>query len=153
MSSQLFSCLKVFGCATNWIITDKHSEVWHFEYDVLGSNFVLYLRSIYWALYTTSSIGYYDILGTNSVETIGITLLMLFGCQLFLSCVGDIASVMGNLDVDSKRYKTKVNEMMQLMTWKQFPSNIREKVLNYFDYDWKTTENIREDKVTFTVSL
>jgi hypothetical protein len=108
---------------------------------------VLYFRSIYWALYTTSSIGYYDILNTNPVETIGITLIMLFGCQIFNSTVGDIASLMGNLDADSKSFKTKVSDMRHVMAWKSFPSALSGKVLSYYDYTWKTTENINEEQV------
>ncbi len=62
--------------------------------------------------------------------------------------MGDIASVMGSLDADSKKYKTKLLDMMSMMKWNSFPASISDKVMLYLEYDYKRTECISEHQVS-----
>jgi hypothetical protein len=121
--------------------------VWAFDYGDFN-HLVLYFRSIYWALYSASSIGYYDILATNPIETVTVTLIMLFGCQILNSLVGGISSVMRTLAADKIAFQEKVKQTKDLIVRKGVDASVRNRVYYFFEYSWKRNHGVDESKVS-----
>lgn len=142
----------VFHYDTNWIITDQHSTIWHF-YESDLSNMTLYFRSIYWALYSASSIGYYDILATNPVETFAVTMILLYGCQMLIGLLGGISSEMQSLTSDQILFQSKLESTQALALRKGLEPALREKLSCYFQYNWQRCRGVDEFSVFSSLPL
>lgn len=58
----------------------------------------LYLTSFYWTITTITTVGYGDISGTNDIEKLFCSLMMLFGVIAFSFANGSLASIISNYD-------------------------------------------------------
>jgi potassium voltage-gated channel Eag-related subfamily H protein 7 len=61
----------------------------------------LYLTSVYWATQTVTTVGYGDIPAKNVIELILSNLWMVFGITFFTFTIGNLASVLENIDTKS----------------------------------------------------
>ena len=57
-----------------------------------------YLRSLYWAVTTITTVGYGDISGVNNTERIFCTLVMIIGVISFSFASGSLSSILQNYD-------------------------------------------------------
>ena len=137
---------RLVGYETNWIEADQESDVYSFDHTDLN-NLALYFRSIYWALYVTSSCGYYDILPTNPVETVTATLIMLFGCQMVCGVLGSVSAVVQIIIFDRISFQTKLENAQALAKRKGLSVEIREKLACYFQYNWERCRGVDESQV------
>jgi potassium channel len=117
------------------------------------SHLTLYFRSIYWALYSASSIGYYDILATNPIETYTVTLILLFGCQMLIGLVGAISSEMQSLTTDQILFQTKLENTQALVLRNGLTPEIRESLSCYFHYNWERSHGVDEVVVLSSLPL
>jgi hypothetical protein len=143
---------RVFHYETNWILTDQNSTLWSFYQSDL-SNLTLYFRSIYWALYSASSVGYYDILATNPVETFAVTMILLFGCQMFIGLLGSVSSEMQSLTSDQIVFQNKLENTQSLALRKGLSLELREKLSCYFQYNWDRCHGVDEMLVFTSLPL
>ena len=58
----------------------------------------LYMTSFYWTITTITTVGYGDISGTNDIEKLFCSLMMLFGVIAFSFANGSLASIISNYD-------------------------------------------------------
>lgn len=143
---------RMFGYETNWIEVDQQSDVWSFDHTDFN-NLALYFRSIYWALYVTSSAGYYDILPTNPFETVVATFIMLYGCQMVVGLLGGVSSVVETLTSDPISFQTKLENTQALAARKGLSVGIREKLACYFQYNWERCRGVEESQVLANLPL
>jgi CRP-like cAMP-binding protein len=131
---------------TNWIEVNNRSEIWNFDYDQF-SRLAQYFHSIYWALYSSSSIGYYDILATNNLETLTVALVLLFGCQMLNGLLGGISTVMRSFSdgVVARQYKMQM--IKDLCVHKGLPSSTRDNIYYFFEYQWNRSAGVDESAV------
>ena len=64
---------------------------------------IAWLRSMYWVIVGTSTVGYGDIVPCNTIETLFATCVILIGGLLYPAVVGGLAALMENV---STRWKT-----------------------------------------------
>jgi hypothetical protein len=143
---------RLFHYETNWIEADQASEIYYFDHTDFN-NLALYFRAIYWALYVCSSAGYFDILPTNPIETVTATLIMLYGCQMVLGCLGSVSSVVGTFTSDKISYQTKLENTQALAERKGLSLPIREKLACYFQYNWERCRGVDEAQVLLNLPL
>lgn len=84
------SCANIslkLGHDTNWLKQDEEDPALSIDHDDLNG-FGAYLRSVYWAIVSTSTVGYGDIIPMNIVETTFATVIILFGGLVLPAIVG-----------------------------------------------------------------
>jgi len=84
------SCANIslkLGHDINWLKQDEEDPTLSIDHDDLNG-FGAYLRSVYWAIVGTSTVGYGDIIPTNIVETTFATVIILFGGLVLPAIVG-----------------------------------------------------------------
>jgi hypothetical protein len=116
---------------------------------------VLYIRSIYWAVYSLSSIGYYDILPTNATEITAVTVILFFGCQMFNGVLGRISTVMNSFTKDLIAHQTKLSTIKELASRKGISNETRDKIYYYFEYAWTRSKGVDEATILsqFPISI
>jgi len=88
------SCANIstrLGHDTNWLKQDEEDPALSIDHEDLNG-YGAYLRSVYWAIVGTSTVGYGDIIPTNIVETTFATVVILFGGLVLPAIVGKYAT-------------------------------------------------------------
>ena len=82
----------------------RFSNTWAKAYASSTSS-QLYLVSFYWATTTITTVGYGDISGTNAIERIFCTIIMLFGVIAFSFANGSLTSIIQNIDSNNALFE------------------------------------------------
>jgi hypothetical protein len=65
------------------------------------TNMEIYMLSLYWTITTITTVGYGDISGTNSIERIFCSIIMLIGVISFSYANGSLSSILTTYDSSS----------------------------------------------------
>jgi voltage-gated potassium channel len=89
-----------------------------------------YLRALYWCLTTIATIGYGDYTpDKNSNLQIAYTLgVMVFGVGMYGYIIGNVATLIANLDVARAVYRTKMEEINDFLRRQRVPAGLQKRV-------------------------
>mmetsp|Transcript_3658 Transcript_3658/g.10522 ORF Transcript_3658/g.10522 Transcript_3658/m.10522 type:complete len:750 (+) Transcript_3658:424-2673(+) len=94
----------------------------------------LYLSSLYWSAMTVTTIGYGDIVPTNSLEQAVVILAMLLGGVVFGYIVGVFAGIISNQDQQQKRYRDEMRDLNALVKEAGLPIGQAKGLRNFFKF-------------------
>jgi hypothetical protein len=103
-----------------------------------------YLRALYWCVTTIATIGYGDYYpnhGSN-LQIIYTLVVMLFGVGMYGYIIGNVASLIANLDVARANYQKRMEEVNDFLRNKRLPSDLQGRVRDYYSYIWETRKSI-----------
>lgn len=108
-----------------------------------------YLQSVYWTVTTMTTIGYGDITpDKQQAEDLLFTMLiMIIGAGAFGFIIGNIATIMSNLDFARNQYLDKMQRINTFMRYNEIPRSLRERVHGYYSYLWQTRRGFDESSV------
>ena len=111
-----------------------------------GEFFTRYLQALYWCITTISTIGYGDIAPdhSNHLQLVYTMVMRLFGVGMYGFVIGNISSLVANLDSAKSEYKRKTGEVLEYMRRHAIPAPLQAKVRDYFSYLWETRDNVGE---------
>ena len=96
-----------------------------------------YMKALYWSITTLTTVGYGDITPTNDVE-IGFTLVIMFlGVSMYAFIIGNVASLIANLDANQGRFREKLDQIQAYMRERRIPSILQQEVRDYYQYMWE----------------
>lgn len=103
-----------------------------------------YLRALYWATTTISTIGYGDYTPDhNSNNQIAYTILIqLFGVGMFSYVIANVSSLMSNLDVAKTAYRRRLDEINAFLYAQKIPSDLQNRVRDYYSYLWEQQRGV-----------
>ena len=103
-----------------------------------------YLRALYWCLTTIATIGYGDYTpDKNSNLQIAYTLgVMVFGVGMYGYIIGNVATLIANLDVARAVYRTKMEEINDFLRRQRVPAGLQKRVRDYYAYLWETQRSV-----------
>jgi hypothetical protein len=103
-----------------------------------------YLRALYWCVTTIATIGYGDYTpDKNSNLQIGYTMgVMVFGVGMYGYIIGNVATLIANLDVARAFYRTKMEEINDFLRKKRVPAGLQKRVRDYYAYLWETQKSV-----------
>ena len=106
---------------------------------------IQYIRSLYWAIVTMTTVGYGDITPHRNIEYVFTMAVMLIGASTYAFIIGNIASLFSNLDSARAGFFNKIDAVNQYLRSRQVPHNINEQVRNYYEYLWAQHRGVKED--------
>lgn len=138
----------------DWITTDNNDPSLNINHDA-WNGWAGYLRSVYWAIVSTTSVGYGDIkpLVTSTIENIYVTLAVVFGGIAYPVLLGSLASVLEQFGHKFKEFKAHVEELRGYFKENKIEKKIRDKSIEYNDYIWSRQHGVDENQVLNALPL
>jgi len=88
----------------------------------------LYIASVYFTSYTLTSIGYGDIGPVNIVERIVCTMMIVISGVSWAVVLGQVCGILSSMNTDERAFRTDMDEINIMMTFRSFPSRMRARV-------------------------
>jgi hypothetical protein len=113
--------------ATSWVIREGLSD---------ASASTAYVRSLYWVVVTTTTVGYGDITPGRDVEYLFAMGVMLLGASLYAFVIGNIASLLSRIDSAKADFWNRVETVTQYLRTRGVPAEVNANVQGYYEYLW-----------------
>jgi voltage-gated potassium channel len=112
--------------------------------DPSGGFGMRYVRALYWCITTIATIGYGDITPDRNspVQMIYTIVVQLLGVGMFGYIIGNIATLIANLDVAKANFQRKMEEIREYMRVRKIPRELQEKVNHYYNYLWESRRSV-----------
>ncbi|MDX1439420.1 MAG: cyclic nucleotide-binding domain-containing protein [Rubricoccaceae bacterium] len=106
-----------------------------------------YVEALYWSVVTITTVGYGDIVPVTLGQKIYATFVMMMGVGVYAYLIGNIASLISNLDPVRARYLSQRERLGAFMQYRSLPTPLRRRIQRYFDYLWENRLVYNESEV------
>lgn len=113
-------------CAVGWLYMDDLQD-----YQTGQSE---YIRALYWTVTTIATVGYGDITPSTDVQRIYTIFVMMLGAGVYATVIGNIASILGNLDITKAAQMKKMAQVDSFLKARNIPADMRRRVRDYYMY-------------------
>ncbi|CAG0916423.1 unnamed protein product [Notodromas monacha] len=139
-----FAISYVIGFGTDtWVYRDIDDGV----YERLSYK---YIYSFYWSTMTLTTIGEVPQPVTDW-EFFFTIIDFLIGVLIFATIVGNVGSMITNMNADQAEFQAKMDRIKQYMTFRKVSKQLEERVIKWFDYLWTNKLSLDEDEVLSTL--
>ncbi len=103
-----------------------------------------YIRALYWCVTTIATIGYGDYTPSHdsNLQIVYTVVVMIFGVGMYGYIIGNIASLIANLDVARANYQKKMEEVNEFLRTRRVPQPLQTRVRDYYAYLWETRKSV-----------
>jgi hypothetical protein len=114
------------------------------------SPFDQYLRGLYWTVTTIATIGYGDYTPSHdsNLQIVYTMVVMIFGVGMYGYIIGNVATLIANLDTARATYQDKMEEINDFLRTKRVPGLLQKRVRDYYAYLWATRKSVTSVSIT-----
>lgn len=106
-----------------------------------------YVRALYWSVTTLTTVGYGDITPDTIPQTIYNMLVMILGVGIYGYVIGNIASLLANIDVAKAHHQEKMDRITAFLKYRQIPPELSQRITGYYNYLWQSRLGYDESTV------
>jgi len=108
-----------------------------FADQVAVHGFSRYLRALYWSVTTLSTTGYGDLTPVTGAQTAYTMVVMLLGVGVYGYVIGNIASLLANIDLAKRHYLENMERLSAFMRYRNIPPMLQRRLRDYYAYLWE----------------
>ncbi|MBF0099822.1 MAG: cyclic nucleotide-binding domain-containing protein [Desulfobacterales bacterium] len=131
VSINLFSC--------GWMLIYPNNE--HTDHTTF------YIKSVYWVVTTLTTVGYGDITPSTNIGRIYTMLVMLLGVGMYGFIIGNISSLIVNVNVNKNIRKERIAALVSFMRQYNIPSKLQENIFSFYDHYLKQNITSYYDRI------
>ncbi|XP_034365193.1 cyclic nucleotide-gated channel alpha-1 [Arvicanthis niloticus] len=105
-----------------------------------------YVYSLYWSTLTLTTIGETPPPVLDS-EYIFVVVDFLIGVLIFATIVGNIGSMISNMNAAQAEFQSRVDAIKQYMNFRNVSKDMEKRVIKWFDYLWTNKKTVDEKEV------
>lgn len=142
--THMITCIWIFiglNDYPNWIVKAGLQN---------SNNLTIYISSFYFHWTTIFTIGYGDILSSNTTERLYNNFLMFIGVLIYSFAVSSLGTIVSKYDNVTEKYLKNIDFLNELQERYHIPDYFYEKVVKFLRYDFK---NNKVEKFTFINDL
>ncbi|EWS76070.1 cation channel family protein (macronuclear) [Tetrahymena thermophila SB210] len=131
---------------TNWL--DKNGISQQHYYDK-------YIYSIYWSITTMTTVGYGDIVATNSIEAFFIAIFMILFSCVFAYSINNIGFILQEIEKSSKQLNDNITTIQRYLNRKNVNISLKSRVRHYLSFlaqEQKDRDKESEDQIISILS-
>jgi len=106
-----------------------------------------YVRSVYWAITTLTTVGYGDIHPYTELETMYSIVVMLIGQAIYAFIIGNMSSLIADADAVSTTFRRRLDTVTAYMRYRQLPDPMQRRIMSYYEYKWASHRGMDENAV------
>ncbi len=106
-----------------------------------------YIKAVYWAMTTLTTVGYGDIAAKTSIQMLYVCAAQLIGVAIFGFIVSNVSSILTRLDAAREHHMNQLDRLETYMNYHRLPQTLRGRVRAYYRYMWQTRQGYRDDEV------
>jgi len=114
---------------------------------------VKYLISLYVTFTTLTTVGYGDITMRTTPELIFGIIMMALGASTFAVVVGNMAALLGKLDIRATAFKERMEDLDDFMHQENLPLDLRFRTRAFFEYGYNHSRDIPASIEELSMSL
>ncbi|KAJ3599730.1 hypothetical protein NHX12_033686 [Muraenolepis orangiensis] len=135
-----FAISKTIGFGTDtWV----YPNISHPEYGRLARK---YIYCLYWSTLTLTTIGETPP-PVRDVEFVFVIADFLTGVLIFASIVGNVGSMISNMNASRADFQAKIDSIKQYMQFRKVTKDLEARVIKWFDYLWTEKKTCDEKEV------
>ena len=109
-----------------------------------------YVYSFYWSTLTLTTIGETPQPVTD-IEYVFVVVDFLMGVLIFASIVGNVGSMITNMNAARSQFQQKMDGVKQYMEFRKVSKELERRVIKWFDYLWTNKQSLDEDSILSTL--
>lgn len=106
-----------------------------------------YIYCFYWSTLTLTTIGEVP-MPERDEEYLFVVIDFLIGLLIFATIVGNIGSMITNMNAARADFQHKMDSVKQWMKFRKVNKELEERIIKWFDYLWANRQTLDEDAVT-----
>ncbi|ELV11547.1 Cyclic nucleotide-gated cation channel alpha-3 [Tupaia chinensis] len=135
-----FAISKFIGFGTDsWVYPNISNP----EYGRLSRK---YIYSLYWSTLTLTTIGETPP-PVKDEEYLFVVIDFLVGVLIFATIVGNVGSMISNMNASRAEFQAKVDSIKQYMQFRKITKDLETRVIRWFDYLWANKKTVDEKEV------
>ncbi|XP_010016968.1 PREDICTED: cyclic nucleotide-gated cation channel alpha-3, partial [Nestor notabilis] len=135
-----FAISKLIGFGTDsWVYPNVSIP----EYGRLSRK---YIYSLYWSTLTLTTIGETPP-PVKDEEYLFVVIDFLVGVLIFATIVGNVGSMISNMNASRAEFQSKVDSIKQYMHFRKVTKDLEARVIKWFDYLWTNKKTVDEKEV------
>ena len=131
------------SCLAAWDENEGHHNICN-----SASAMKCYIRSFYFVITTTSTVGYGDISPATEIETIWENVVVLIGACFLAGIIGAFAACLSNNDTSGMNaFKRKLQKLKEYMKYKNLSRDLQNEILTYYQNRWRKYQVLDEREI------
>ncbi len=125
-----------------WVYFDINETL----YPVNASLTRMYIYSFYWSTLTLTTIGETP-RPEEDIEFAFVTVDFLIGVLIFATIVGNVGSMITNMNAARSEFQQKMDGVKQYMEFRKVGKDLEKRVIKWFDYLWTNKQSMDEEAI------